>query len=151
VTDHATRQIHIDAPPDAVYAIALDFERYPEWATDIKSVEVLERDDQGRGTKVRFRVGALGQSTRYTLAYDHAHDADHDGAPRTLAWVQSDGDLTRKLDGEYVFADDGKGGTDMTYHLTVELKVPLVSFIKRRAEARILGTALRDLKARAES
>jgi len=145
VTDHATRQIHIDAPPEAVYAIALDFERYPEWATDIKSVDVLERDDQGRGTKVRFRVGALGQSTRYTLAYDYGD------APTTLAWVQADGDLTRKLDGEYVFADDGKGGTDMTYHLTVELKVPLVSFIKRRAEARILGTALRDLKARAES
>ena len=145
MTDHATRDIHIDAPPAAVYAIALDFERYPEWATDIKSVEVLERDDQGRGSKVRYRVGALGQSTRYTLVYDHSD------APTTLAWVQSDGDLTRKLDGEYVFADDGKGGTHMTYRLTVELKVPLVSFIKRRAEARILGTALRDLKARAES
>jgi uncharacterized membrane protein len=145
VTDHATREIHIDAPPEAVYAIALDFERYPEWATDIKSVEVLERDEHGRGTTVRFRVGALGQSTRYTLRYDH------DDAPTTLAWVQVDGDLTRKLDGEYVFADDGNGGTHMTYHLTVELKVPLVSFIKRRAEARILGTALRDLKARAES
>ncbi len=145
MTDHATRQIHIDAPPDAVYAIALDFERYPEWATDIKSVEVLERDEEGRATAVRFRVGALGQSTRYTLDYDHSE------APRKLAWVQRDGDLTRKLDGEYVFDADGKGGTDMTYHLTVELKVPLVSFIKRRAEARILGTALRDLKARAES
>lgn len=145
MTDHATREIHIDAPPAAVYAIALDFERYQEWATDIKSVEVLERDGEGRGTKVRYRVGALGQSTRYTLAYDYSD------APRTLAWVQSDGDLTRKLDGEYVFADDGNGGTHMTYRLTVELKVPLVSFIKRRAEARILGTALRDLKARAES
>lgn len=145
MTDHATREIHIDAPPAAVYAIALDFERYPEWATDIKSVEVLERDTEGRGTKVRYRVGALGQSTRYTLEYDYSD------APGTLAWVQADGDLTRKLDGEYVFADDGSGGTHMTYRLTVELKVPLVSFIKRRAEARILGTALRDLKARAES
>ena len=145
MTDEATQQTHIDAPPDQCFAIALDFERYPEWAADIKSVEVLERDAEGRGTKVRFRAGALGQSTRYTLAYDYAQ------APRVLAWVQTDGDLTRKLDGEYVFDDDGQGGTNMTYHLTVELKVPLVSFIKRRAEARILGTALRDLKARAES
>lgn len=145
MTDEATQQIHIDAPPEQCFAIAIDFERYPEWAGDLKSVEILERDGEGRASKVRFRAGALGQSTRYTLEYDYS------GAPRVLAWVQTDGDLTRKLDGEYVFDDDGKGGTDMTYHLTVELKVPLVSFIKRRAEARILGTALRDLKARAES
>ena len=145
MTDQATQQTHIDAPPEQCFAIAVDFERYPEWAADLKSVEVLERDDQGRGKVVRFRAGALGQSTRYTLAYDYTN------APRVLAWVQSDGDLTRKLDGEYVFDSDGAGGTNMTYRLTVELKVPLVSFIKRRAEARILGTALRDLKARAES
>jgi ribosome-associated toxin RatA of RatAB toxin-antitoxin module len=145
VTDEATRTITINAPPEQCYAIALDVERYPEWAADLKQVEVLERDDQGRATTVRFRAGALGQSVRYTLAYDHSQ------APRVLAWVQVAGDLTRKLDGEYVFEDDGAGGTKMTYHLTVELKVPLVGFIKRRAEARILGTALRDLKARAES
>lgn len=145
MTDEATKRIHIDASPEACYAIAIDFERYPEWAADVKSVDVLERDEHGRGTKVRFRVGALGQSTRYTLAYDYRD------APRVLAWVQTDGDLTRKLDGEYVFDGDDQGGTEMTYHLTVDLKVPLVGFIKRRAEARILGTALRDLKARAES
>ena len=145
MTDQATQQIHIAAPPEQCFAIAVDFERYPEWAADLKSVEVLERDAEGRGSKVRFRAGALGQSTRYTLAYDYS------AAPRVLGWVQTDGDLTRKLDGQYVFDDDGAGGTNMTYHLTVELKVPLVSFIKRRAEARILGTALRDLKARAES
>jgi ribosome-associated toxin RatA of RatAB toxin-antitoxin module len=145
MTDEATKRIHIEAPPEACYAIAIDFERYPEWAADVKNVEVLEVDDEGRGVSVRFRVGALGQSTKYTLAYDHGK------APNTLPWVQTSGDLTRKLDGEYVFEDDGQGGTDMTFHLTVDLKVPLVGFIKRRAEARILSTALRDLKARAES
>lgn len=144
MTDEATQQTFIAAPPDQCWAIAIDFERYPEWAGDLKNVDVLERDGEGRATSVRFRAGALGQSTTYTLAYDYAD------APRTLAWVQTAGDLTRKLDGEYVFEPEGDG-TRMTYHLTVELKVPLVAFIKRRAEARILGTALRDLKARAES
>jgi hypothetical protein len=87
----------------------------------------------------------MGQSIRYTLEYDYAD------APRTLAWVQTDGDVTRKLDGSYVFEPNAAGGTDMTYHLVAELKVPIVGFIKRRAEHRILGTALRELKARAES
>ena len=147
MTDEATERTTIKASPEHCFAIALDFDRYPEWAADIKSVEVLERDDEGRGTKVRFRAAAMGQSIRYTLAYDYAD------APRTLAWVQTEGDVTRKLDGSYIFepSADGTGGTDMTYHLVAELKVPIVGFIKRRAEHRILGTALRELKARAES
>lgn len=145
MTDEATERTTIAAAPEACFAIALDFERYPEWAADIKSVEVVERDAEGRGTKVRYRAAAMGQSIRYTLDYDYSD------APRTLAWVQTEGDLTRKLDGTYVFEANADGGTDMTYHLVAELKVPVVGFIKRRAEHRILGTALRELKARAES
>ena len=143
--EERTEQTAIAAPPDACFAVAVDFEHYPEWAADIKSVEVLERDERQRGTRVRFRAAAMGQSIRYTLDYDYGD------APRTLAWVQSDGDLTRKLDGSYVFEPDGAGGTTMTYHLIVDLKVPLLGFIKRRAENRILHTALRELKARAEA
>jgi ribosome-associated toxin RatA of RatAB toxin-antitoxin module len=147
VTDEATERTTIDASPERCFEIALDFESYPQWAADIKSVEVLERDDQGRGTKVRFRAAAMGQSIRYTLDYDYAD------APRTLSWVQTAGDITRKLDGSYVFepVPDEPDKTQMTYHLVAELKVPIVGFIKRRAENRILGTALRELKARAES
>lgn len=145
MTDEATERTTIAASPAACFAIALDFERYPEWAADIKSVEILERDGEGRGAKVRYRAAAMGQSIRYTLHYDYSD------APRTLAWVQVDGDITRKLDGSYVFEPNADGGTDMTYHLEAELKVPVVGFIKRRAEHRILGTALRELKARAES
>ena len=146
MTDEATERTTIAATPEQCFAIAVDFERYPEWAADIKSVDVLERDDQNRGTKVRFRAAAMGQSIRYTLQYDYAD------APRTLAWVQTEGDVTRKLDGSYVFEPTADGtGTEMTYHLVAELKVPVVGFIKRRAENRILGTALRELKARAES
>lgn len=143
MTDEATQSISIDAPPDRCYAIALDFDNYPTWAADIKEVEVLERDNAARGTKVRFRAAAMGQSIRYTLAYDHSD------APRVLAWKQVGGDMTRKLDGSYVFDADG-AGTCMTYNLLVDLKVPLLGFIKRRAEHRILATALRELKARAE-
>lgn len=145
MTDEATESTPIAASPEHCFAVAVDFERYPEWAADIKSVEVLERDDEGRGTKVRFRAAAMGRSIRYTLKYDYGD------SPRTLAWIQTDGDVTRKLDGSYRFEANEVGGTEMTYHLVAELKVPIVGFIKRRAEHRILGAALRDLKARAES
>jgi hypothetical protein len=39
----------------------------------------------------------------------------------------------------------------VTYHLEVEMKVPLPGFIKMRAQSRIMSIALRDLKVRVES
>ena len=144
MTDQATERLIIKTDPARVYEVALDFERYPEWAADIKQVDVLERDEQGRGRTVRFRAAAFGRSTSYTLAYDYSQ------APRELAWVQVDGDLTARLDGRYVFAACDEG-TEVTYHLEVDLKLPVPGFVKRRAEGRIIGTALRELKARAES
>ena len=68
-----------------------------------------------------------------------------------LAWVQTEGDITSKLDGCYVFEATPDGGTEVTYHLEVEMKVPLPGFIKMRAQSRIMSIALRDLKARVES
>jgi ribosome-associated toxin RatA of RatAB toxin-antitoxin module len=133
------------ASPDRLYETVLDFERYPEWAADIKHVQVLERDDQGRGLVVEWRAAGFGRSTRYVLRYDY------EGAPREVAWVLDHGDITSKLDGSYVFdAVNGGDQTQVTYYLEAELKIPLPGFIKRRAEQRIMAIALKELKARVE-
>ncbi|WP_426572555.1 SRPBCC family protein [Aquihabitans sp. McL0605] len=142
MADRATETTTIAAPPDAVRAILLDFPRYPEWAKDLKSVEVLETDDQGRGTSVRFRAAGMGRSIHYTLAYDHTD-------PNVFRWVLSEGDIMRKLDGHYLLADAG-GATDVVYELEVELVVPLPGFVKRRTQTKIMHAALHELKAYAE-
>jgi len=135
----------VGAPPERCYAVTADIERYPEWAADIKDVTVHERDDQGRPLLVSFRAAAFGRSTSYTLAYDWSD------APHSLSWRLTQGDITTKLDGTYIFDPGESGGTDVTYHLEVELRVPIPGFIKMRAQSRIMSTALRDLKAQAES
>ena len=38
----------IAASPEHCFAIATEFERYPDWAKDLKDAVVLERDEQGR-------------------------------------------------------------------------------------------------------
>ena len=73
------------------------------------------------------------------------------GRTHVLAWKQTAGDLTSKLDGNYRFDAAGDGSTEVTYSLEVELRVPLPGFIKRRAQSRIMHTALEELKARVES
>ena len=145
MADQATEHTSVSAPPERCFAVVADIERYPEWAADIKEVTVHERDGQGRPLEVTFRAAAFGRSTSYTLAYDYAE------APRVLSWKLTQGDITSKLDGSYVFEAADGGGTEITYHLEVELRVPIPGFIKMRAQSRIMATALRDLKARVES
>ncbi len=146
MTDQATEHTRISAPPDRCVAVALDIERYPEWARDIKEATVVERDAEGRPLRVAYRAAAMGHSARYTLRYDHS-------TPGTVAWVLEQGDVVRKLDGEYVFesVDGNPAATFVTYHLVVEMAVPLPGFIKRRAEGKIMTTALDELKRRCEA
>jgi hypothetical protein len=88
----------------------------------------------------------MGRSTSYKLRYDYAK------APEVLAWRLVEGDITRKLDGSYELApvDGDPDRTQVTYHLEVDLLVPLPGFVKRRAEGRIVTTALRSLRAHLE-
>jgi len=144
VADQATERTNVAATPARCFEVASDIERYPEWAQDIKEVTVHERDEDGRPVLVTFRAAAFGRSTSYTLAYDYSE------APRVFAWRLTKGDITTKLDGSYVFEPSDQG-TEVTYHLEVELRVPIPGFIKLRAQSRIMSTALRDMKARAES
>jgi ribosome-associated toxin RatA of RatAB toxin-antitoxin module len=144
VEEQVGERVIIRATPEQCFEILTDFDRYPEWAADIKAIRIVEHDDLGRATEVAFRAAAFGRSTSLTLAYDYTK------APKALSWAQVQGDLTRRYDGLYTFEPAGDE-TEVTYRLTVDLKVPLPGFVKRRAESRIVGGALKELKARAES
>ncbi|MFN8024358.1 MAG: SRPBCC family protein [Acidimicrobiales bacterium] len=144
MAEQASQTTTIAASPERVWAIAADFESYPEWAKDVKDVVVRARDGEGRPTEVEFRASALGRSTHYTLGYDYSQ------APDRLAWSLVRGDIMSTIDGAYVFSRLDDGGTEVRYDLVIELVVPLPGFVKRRAEVRILNT-VRELKARAEA
>jgi uncharacterized protein YndB with AHSA1/START domain len=144
MAETASETITIAAAPESVWAIAVDLERYPEWAHDVKDAIVTRRDDAGRPAEVEFRSSALGRSTHYTLRYDYSE------APSVIAWSMVKGDIQRSIEGAYHFSPADGGGTDVRYDLEIELVVPLPGFVKRRAEVRILNT-VKELKARAEA
>jgi uncharacterized membrane protein len=146
MADQATQHMVIGASPQRIWDVLTDIEAYPTWARDLKSVTVVDRDDEGRPLDVTFRAAAMGRSTGYTLRYDYGK------APDVLAWRLLQGDITRKLDGSYELApvDGDPDRTDVTYHLEVDLMVPIPGFVKRRAEARIVTTALRELRSHLE-
>ncbi|MGH9128539.1 MAG: SRPBCC family protein [Acidimicrobiales bacterium] len=142
--EQATEAMVMHASPEACFDTIVDFERYAEWAADVKAVAVETRDELNRGTHVTFRVAAFGRSTTYALAYDYSK------APLEISWRQTTGDVTSRLEGHYVFQPTDDGDTEVGYHLDVELRVPIPGFVKRRAEGRIIHTALTDLRDRVE-
>lgn len=144
MTDRATETIVVKAPIDKCWRVATDFERYPEWAPAVKGAKVESKDAEGRPVRVTFRAASFGRSVSYTLDYDYRD------APARLAWQQSAGDLTSRIDGVYEFEAVGQS-TEVVYHLAVDLKLPVPGFVKRRAEGLIIHGALRDLKDRVES
>lgn len=134
------------APPERCYDVAVDFERYPQWARDVKSVRIVEQDAEGRGLQVEYRAAAMGRSIRYILQYDFSE------APAKFSWTLVEGDIVRRLEGSYAFAAAGdNAGTDVTYELTAEISVPLPGFMKRKAAQLIMGNALKELKKQVEA
>lgn len=146
MAEQAREQTTINATVQRCFATLTDFANYPAWAGDLKQADVVERDPEGRATVVEFRAAAMGRSTTYRLRYDYSD------APHRLAWRLESGDLQRELDGTYVLNadDDDPEATKVDYEVSIDLIVPIPGFVKRRAEARILKTALAELKARVE-
>lgn len=134
----------IGADVDPIMDVIADFDAYPEWVSASRAVTVLDRDDAGRGRRVRFELDAGVLADTYVLRYDWAADGTE------VSWQLESSDLQRDQRGSYRLSQQVPGSTKVTYTLTVDLKVPMISQLKRRAEKAITDAALLDLKKRVE-
>jgi len=146
MADRTTSGTAIAVPRGSVMAVIADFAAYPEWATGVRSAEVVEQPDGGRARRVRFTLDAGVIKDRYVLCYDW----DGDTAVRWNLDPAEPGSVMSEMSGCYLLADSGSG-TNVTYELTIGLRIPMLGMLKRRAEKTIIDTALKGLKSRAES
>ncbi|MEV0584685.1 SRPBCC family protein [Nonomuraea sp. NPDC050310] len=143
MADRTTSSITVDADPASVMAVISDFPAYPDWAGQVKKAEVLSTYDDGRAATVRFVLDAGVISDAYTLRY-HWNDTG-------VSWDTAEsGTMVSSLTGSYLLTGTGSG-TQVTYELAVDLKVPMIGMIKRKAEKVIVDTALKGLKKRVEA
>jgi ribosome-associated toxin RatA of RatAB toxin-antitoxin module len=111
-TIDGSARTEIEAPIDAVFAIAADVEGSPRWQPEIKVAECLERKG-GKQTLVHMetdaKVRTLGAEMRFSYE-----------PPGLISWTQEDGDL-KSVDGAWELEDLGEGRTAVTYRLEVDL------------------------------
>ncbi|MEU9606731.1 SRPBCC family protein [Streptomyces sp. NPDC048057] len=145
MAEHTSSSITIEAAPVDVMGVISDFDRYPEWTGEVKQAEVVSRDDQGRAEQVRLVLDAGAIKDDHTLAYTWS-------GPDQVSWTLVKSQMLRALDGSYTLRPVGGGDrTEVTYQLTVDVKIPMLGMIKRKAEKVIIDRALDGLKKRVES
>jgi ribosome-associated toxin RatA of RatAB toxin-antitoxin module len=132
--------LEIDAPPEALYDAAADVASYPDWASGVREVEILESDENGRVDRARFVLEGFIKEIEYVLQYTHDR-------PRVLSWVAEDNDDLKMLEGSYQFTASDEA-TEVVYSLTVEPNFKVPGFLRRQAEKQIVSTALRGLRKR---
>src|SRR3954468_11287434 len=136
----------IAAPPDAVFAVASDLERYPEWQAFLQRVSARERDGAGRAVLVG--ADAAGGARALKLVLRCTRDE-----PRRVAWHAEGGDL-KALNGAFELAEAGAGRTRATFRLEVDpgfkLGLLLRGPVADRLRDRVLTGMLDGLRARAE-
>ncbi len=144
MADKTTSSIAIAVPREAVMAVIADFAAYPQWATGVRSTEVLDQDADGRAYRVRFSLDAGMIKDDYVLGYDWDGDVQ-------VSWELAEaGSVISEMSGAYRLADLGDA-TEVRYELAVGIRIPMIGMFKRRAEKMIIDTALKGLKSRAEA
>ncbi|GAB3488976.1 SRPBCC family protein [Flexivirga lutea] len=136
----------IQAAPAEVLDVIADFDSYPEWTGQIKQAEVLREDEQGWPEQVQLTLDAGVIKDTYVLAY--TWDVAEDGTG-VVSWQLVKSSILKSLDGVYRLTGAGDT-TDVTYELTVDLSIPVIGMIRRKAEKTIIDTALKGLKKRVE-
>jgi len=144
MADQTTSDLVVAADPAAVMAVIADFDSYPSWATGMKEAEVLSTGPDGRADRVRFVLEATPIRDEYVLAY--TWDGD-----RSVRWTLHRGKMLKAMDGAYELAPQAGGSTRVTYRLAVEVSVPIIGMLRRKAEKVIIDTALEGLRQRVES
>jgi hypothetical protein len=110
----------------------------------VKQVEVRAQAANGRAKQVWFKLDAGAIKDQYTLAYTWKADKE-------VRWHLVEAEqIVKAMDGAYLLQDNRDGTTTVTYQLAVDVKIPMLGMIKRKAEKVIIDTALKELKKRVE-
>ncbi len=137
----------IAAPPDAVYALAKDVERFPEFLPNVQEVKITARE----GSRVVSEWVGLVPEFKRTIKW--VEEDTWDDAARACRFRSLSGDWDR-YEGEWTFSPEGEG-TRVTLALSYDYNVPLIGsliklllrkLVQRNAEETLAGLKQQAMK-----
>jgi uncharacterized membrane protein len=140
VAVRASREVVVDAPPEAILDVLADIDAVPSWSALHKSAEVLDRHPDGRPHHVRATLKIMGVTDKEILEY---HWGD-----RWMVWDSSETAAQRGLHGEYNLTPEGEDRTRVRFDIILELAAPVPAFLIKRAKKMVLDVATERLRER---
>jgi uncharacterized protein YndB with AHSA1/START domain len=140
VAVQASREIVIDAPPEAIMEALADVSTLTSWSPFHKRLEVLDRYPDGRPHHVKATVKIFGLVDTEILEYHWGPD-----------WLVWDAEATLQQHAqhvEYTLQREGLDRTRVRFAVTVEPSGPIPEFIVKRASNIVLSTATEGLRKR---
>jgi hypothetical protein len=143
MADSSTQSLTMNADAAAIMDVIADFAAYPEWTGAVKKVEVTDPGTGERAKRVKFGLDAGLIKDTYELEYTWSTDG------LAVTWDLVIGQMQKAQHGSYTLVPTS-GATEVTYSLAVQLNVPLIGPLRRKAERTIMDTALKELRKRVE-
>lgn len=137
----ATRSIVITAPMDKLFAVIADYQSYPQFLPEVKSIRISKR--LGSEVDVHYEIEVL-KKIRYTLRLKEE-------PPNLISWTFVQGELMRDNRGRWLLEPAGEGKTKATYSIEMKLGPLVPKSIVNVLVDSSLPKMLEAFKKRAES
>jgi coenzyme Q-binding protein COQ10 len=137
----ASRTVVIDAPPEKVFGIISDYDKYAEFLPEVKRIHTSDRT--GNEVKVHYQVEVM-KTIKYTLKM-------HEQPPHKVTWSFVEGDFMKDNHGSWVLEPTGEGKTRATYTIEMRLGALVPGSIVKALVETSLPKMLEAFKKRAEA
>ena len=138
----ASKTVTVNVPPEKLFDVIADYERYPEFLPEVKKVKV--EGGQGSVKEVTYTVDIKAKVINYTLK----HIAER---PAKVSWTMVKGEMMKGNDGAWTLKPGAQPGTtEATYTIDLKLSSLVPGFIEKALAEQQLPGLLSNFKARAE-
>jgi ribosome-associated toxin RatA of RatAB toxin-antitoxin module len=140
VAVRASREVVVDASPEAILDVLADIDAVPSWSSLHKSAEVLDRHPDGKPHHVKATLKIMGITDKEILEY---HWGD-----RWVVWDSSETAAQRGQHGEWNLTPEGEEKTRVRFDIIMDLAAPVPAFLIKRAKKMVLDVATDRLRER---
>lgn len=142
MSEAAQRSVVVHTPPEKLYAVIIDYERYPEFVPNMVRARLVRRD--GHRAEVDFEVKLLGKAIPYTLLFEET-------PVEGIKWRLVRSSFIKENTGGWHLRADGENRTHATYKLEVKVAFLIPKFMSTGLAASELPKVLEAFKKRAET
>lgn len=137
----ASESINISVTKDDFIRILIDFDRYPDFLNNIKSINIIY--NKNNKYRVKYHIKII-KNIYYTLEFEFVND-------HIFKWKLLEGNIMKKNEGYWEITEINNSQIRANYKLEIDLKTPLPKAIFKKIIKSDLPDMLNRFKKYAEN